>query len=85
MRSRYFVRAKSALRGMLKTEKDPKKRDDIYSILKDIDRGIFSYEEAIEAAKMIGVRNPAFDGDYIGCPEDDFDDDEDDDKKKKRR
>jgi hypothetical protein len=42
------------------------------------------YEELIEEAKMIGVRNPAFDGDMVGWLDDDFDDDEDETDKKKK-
>lgn len=31
-----------------------------------------TYEEAIEEAKAIGIRNPGFDGDEVGWPDDDF-------------
>jgi hypothetical protein len=33
---------------------------------------------------LLGVRNPAFDGDYVGYPDDDFDEDNEDDEKDKR-
>jgi hypothetical protein len=38
-------------------------------------------EEAVTEAKMLGLRNPAFDGDYVGYPNDDFDNDDDNEKK----
>jgi hypothetical protein len=42
-----------------------------------------TYEDIIFEAKMIGVRNPAFEGDMIGWLDDDFDKDEPEPPKKK--
>lgn len=72
----FFVRAKAMLRRMRQLETDHKKRDDLDDILDQIDRGIYTYEKWIEEAKMIGVRNPAFDGDYVGWLDDDVEDDD---------
>jgi hypothetical protein len=35
-------------------------------LIEAIEDSLVSVEEAIEAAKMIGVRNPAFEGDEVG-------------------
>lgn len=71
------------LRKLRKAEKDPTKREFIKTLIDNQESGIDLTNRQIYAAKMIGVRNPAYDGDYIGYPEDDFenaektDDDED--------
>ncbi len=80
-RNLYMVRAKQILRRMSQLEKDPQKKQDLNDALDQIDRGIYSYEQWIQDAKMIGVRNPSFDGDMVGWLDDDFDDDDDEDKK----
>ncbi|HEX2907760.1 MAG TPA: hypothetical protein VHO69_12905 [Phototrophicaceae bacterium] len=72
MRNADLERAKSALRRLLQHEKDAQKRYDIENIIESINRGIYTYEQAIRAAKMIGLRNPSFDGDEVGYPDDDF-------------
>jgi hypothetical protein len=77
MNNRYGVRVKQGLKVLLRKEKDPKVRSFIQGLLDDLENCVFSYEQQIQAAKMIGVRNPFFDGDEIGYPEDDFDDDHD--------
>lgn len=46
--------------------------------LENIDLGTYVYEQRIEESKMIGVRNPAFDGDMVGWLDDDFDYDDKD-------
>lgn len=81
----FFVRAKAMLRRMRQHESDRKKRDDIDDILDQIDRGIYTYEKWIDEAKMIGVRNPSFDGDYIGWLDDDVEDDDDKPQKPKKQ
>jgi len=80
----FFARAKAMLRRMRQLETDRKKREDIDDILDQIDRGIYSYEKWIDEAKMIGVRNPSFDGDYIGWLDDDVEDDDNPQKPKKQ-
>jgi uncharacterized membrane protein len=52
----------------------------IDNLIFHLDEGVTLAEEAVTEAKMLGLRNPAFDGDYVGYPNDDFDD-EDDQKK----
>jgi hypothetical protein len=79
-RNSYLSYAKRILRRMLQHEKDVQKRQDIQDSLWAIDRGIFTYEQWITDAKMIGLRNPAFDGDFIGWLEDDTDDEDNVDK-----
>ncbi len=37
-----------------------------------LEAGIADYEEQLQIAKMIGDRNPEFDGDMVGRPDDDF-------------
>lgn len=85
MTNRYLESAKSALRRIRKHTRDSAVRDEITSVIGDIDRGSYTYEQTIRDAKMIGVRNPAFDGDYIGYLNDDFENenkpDDDDDSK----
>lgn len=69
-------RFKSVLGGLKKLhsmEKDRATRAYIDALIEDQKAGINSVSGEIQAAKMIGVRNPAFDGDYVGYPEDDFD------------
>ncbi len=67
------------------SEKDRHRRWLLQRTIEDVEDARISADEAIEEAKMIGVRNPAFDGDMVGWLDDDFDtdDDETDDKKKK--
>jgi hypothetical protein len=92
MRNKHMDLARWTLRRVRRELKDPHLREDIDDALGDLDRAEFVYGKWIDDAKMIGVRNPAFDGDYVGYPEDDFeqpglngkkaDDDEDDEEKK---
>lgn len=79
MRNKYLMWAKNTPHRMHKLEKDPQKRRDLDDVMRDIDKGVFLYEEWIQEAKMIGIRNPAFDGDMVGWLDDDFDDDEEKD------
>jgi hypothetical protein len=78
MTNRYLDSALNNLRLYLKKEREGYKRLRLLDILADLELGIISADEAIEEAKMIGVRNPAFEGDMVGWLDDDFDDDEDD-------
>jgi hypothetical protein len=77
MRNLYLARAKRILRKLIQYEKDPLKRSDLRDALSQMEQRVYSYEQWIKDAKMMGIRNPAFDGDEIGYPEDDFDDDDD--------
>jgi hypothetical protein len=72
MSSIYIQLVKTRLRRMIKLETDPVKEKDLVDMLKLLDRHLATEKQWREAAKMIGVRNPAFDGDYIGYPDDDF-------------
>jgi hypothetical protein len=73
MRNYWIDNARRSLRKLMDAESDSFKRKFIHDTLDDINRGAFTYEQWILDAKMIGIRNPAFEGDYIGYPEDDFD------------
>jgi hypothetical protein len=66
------------------SEKDQHRRWLLQRTIEDVEDAKISADEAIEEAKMIGVRNPAFDGDMVGWLDDDFDDEEDEDDKKKK-
>jgi hypothetical protein len=85
MTNRYLATALENLRIYLKLEREGYKRLRLLNILSDLELGIISADEAIEEAKMIGVRNPAYDGDMVGWLDDDFDDDnEDNDEDEKK-
>lgn len=79
-RNTYIIYAKKVLRRMRQLEEDDRKLKDIDSVLWGIDKGVHTYEDWIQDAKMIGVRNPSFDGDYVGWLDDDFDKDDKNDK-----
>jgi hypothetical protein len=78
MHTPHLTLALENLKTYLKLEREGYKRLRLLNILSDLELGMISAEEAIEEAKMIGVRNPAFDGDMVGWLDDDFEDDEDD-------
>jgi hypothetical protein len=69
----YHANVLRGLRKLLKEETDPARRTFIKTLIEDMEAGNALNERQIRAAKMIGVRNPFFDGDLIGYPEDDFD------------
>lgn len=84
MKNDYLRLSKSILRELKQTEKDKSRKAALDDAMFYIDRGAVLDDMRIQEAKMIGVRNPAFDGDMVGWLDDDFDDfDDDDDKKKK--
>ncbi len=85
MANRYLDIALENLKIYLKMEREGYKRLRLLNILSDLELGMISAEEAIEEAKMIGVRNPAFDGDMVGWLDDDFDDDDEDERKNKKK
>jgi hypothetical protein len=59
--------------------------DMVDNTLEFLEHAQYSYSRQIEEAKMIGLRNPSFDGDMIGWLDDDFDwDDMPDNRKKKK-
>lgn len=72
--------AVSELEKLIWEEKDLKKKARMQMILGHMSMGIVTYEEEVELAKMIGVRNPDFDGDMMGRPDDDFDEGEEDEE-----
>ncbi len=71
-RLQAVLRGLRNLRGM---EHERAKRAYIDSLIDDQRAGMAFVEQQIEETKMIGVRNPAFDGDRVGYPDDDFDQD----------
>jgi hypothetical protein len=73
MRNHYFDFARRMLHEIRGAAKDPQMRSDIDKTVWAIKKGEELDNERIQEAKMIGIRNPAFDGDFVGYPEDDFD------------
>jgi hypothetical protein len=78
MSNRFLKHVLSGLRDMQRMERSRAKREFIDVLIEDQKAGMDMIDSQLFAAKMIGVRNPAFDGDMVGYPEDDFDEDEDD-------
>lgn len=79
-------RLESALRlarKLRKEIKDPKLRDWIDELIDDIQAGIYIHEKRLEDLEMWSIRNPAFPGDMMGRPDDDFFDDDDEDEEDK--
>ncbi len=73
MTNLYHTNVLRGLRKLYKTEVDQARRAFLKTLIEDMEAGNILTEKQIYAAKMIGIRNPAFDGDLIGYPEDDFD------------
>jgi hypothetical protein len=76
MSKRIIQRIKGTIRRVHRQIHDPELRYDLEGAIEDLDILAHVQEKEIRDAKMIGVRNPAFDGDYIGYPEDDFENEE---------
>ncbi|MBZ0281784.1 MAG: hypothetical protein K8L97_13680 [Anaerolineae bacterium] len=70
----YLDTTLQGLRNFLRMERDSSKRAYLETLIDKLRKGIRHAEEKERDAKMIGVRNPSFDGDMVGYPEDDFDD-----------
>lgn len=77
-RNTFQEYAKRVFNRVKREIKDPEVRKDMESGLNALNRADYLYEKWIEDAKMIGVRNPSFDGDFVGWLDDDFDKDDDD-------
>ncbi len=73
------------LRRLLDFETHRYKRWLIARIMRNVEDGTLTFEEALIEAKMIGLRNPAFDGDMVGWLDDDFDDSEAEDEDDKKQ
>jgi hypothetical protein len=73
-------RALDDLQRLQGLERDRYKRWLIARIMRNVEDGALTFEDALEEAKMIGVRNPAFDGDMVGWLDDDFDDSDEDEE-----
>lgn len=78
MTNRYLESAKTTARKIRRSLVNKEDKRLIDDLIDDIDKGIFIDEQRIQEAKMIGLRNPSFDGDMIGWLDDDFDDDDPD-------
>lgn len=61
----------------LKRLRDTTDDEEVYwyyeGLLSELDEGLILLEDAIIEAKNAGVRHPAFEGDFIGYPDDDED------------
>jgi len=77
--------AKRVFRRIKREIKDPELRRDMENGLEALDKADYVYEKWIDEAKMIGVRNPSFDGDYIGWLDDDVEDDDDKPQKPRKQ
>jgi hypothetical protein len=87
MSNQFLKHVLSGLRDLFQMEHSRARKEFIKSLIEDQKSGMDMVDSQIFAAKMIGVRNPAFDGDMIGYPDDDFrddDDDEDDNNERKK-
>lgn len=82
MADRYMERAKAVMRRLIRHESDPVKKEDMKDVVDDLNMSIWVTEQRILDAKMIGVRNPSFDGDEVGYPDDDFDNEDKDNFRK---
>lgn len=69
-----FEAAKSQANTLLRYTKDDFIRKLARGIIEDINAGIFIDEKRMEDLRQWSIRNPGFDGDEIGRPDDDFDD-----------
>jgi hypothetical protein len=87
MTSRHpdLERVLRSLYYLARREEDPEKRALLWQLIERQKYGISNADDLIAEAKMIGVRNPAFEGDMIGWLDDDFDWDELDEERKKRK
>lgn len=89
MGKRYLTSARGLIRAVRAKLKDPALKEYLSEAIDDINTAEFLHEKEVQEAKMIGVRNPAFDGDMVGYPDDDIvdyyglDKLDDEDKKKK--
>jgi hypothetical protein len=73
-RSWNMDRLQQEIKDAIFKEKDPERRKKLWRfffLARDTET---DYEEIISEAEKIGVRNPAFDGDYVGWLDDDFED-----------
>lgn len=82
-RNLHMEHAKRVFRRVKAKLKDKDLKDDIEDGLRSLDTADYLYEKWIDEAKMIGVRNPAFDGDMVGWLDDDFDEDDEDRNRRK--
>jgi hypothetical protein len=73
------------LRDLRRIEREKAKRAYLDALINDQQDALEHYGDEIREAKMIGVRNPSFDGDYIGYPDDDFSDDDEDENEKRKK
>lgn len=67
----YHADVLKGLRHLLKIERDKFKKMFITQIINDMEKGNASAQQQLWAAKMLGLRNPEFDDDYIGRWDDD--------------
>jgi hypothetical protein len=73
-RSWNMERLQQEVKDAIFKEKDPERRKKLWRfffLARDTEA---DYEEIIAEAEKIGVRNPAFEGDYVGWLDDDFED-----------
>lgn len=79
MSNRRLENALSKAQWLLLEVTDPDHRQMLTDLIADIEAGIEIQEQRIDDMRLWSIRNPGFDGDMVGRPDDDFFDDDDDD------
>ncbi len=82
-RNLHMEYAKRLFRRVKAEILDKKLKQDMQDGLDSLNSADYLYEKWIDEAKMIGVRNPSFDGDMVGWLDDDFEEDDEDHKGRK--
>jgi hypothetical protein len=73
-RSWSMDRLQQEIKDAIFKEKDPERRKKLWRFFFLARDSEADYEQIISEAEKIGVRNPAFEGDYVGWLDDDFED-----------
>lgn len=75
------MKGKSYIKGVIRDirkvrdeQLDGRTRNRMNWWIGNLETGIDAYEDEVEEGKQLGLRNPDFDGDWIGRPDDDLKD-----------
>ncbi len=75
MNAKSYIKAViTDIRNLQKYQLDGRMRDRMNWWIGNLETGIEVYDDELLEAKQLGVRNPEFDGDWVGRPDDDFKD-----------
>jgi hypothetical protein len=84
--NKYYDAVSGGLRHLRASETNPERKEYISRLLDDMQSGHRLTEAQINELRMMAVRFPDFDGDYIGqWNDDDKDDDEDEQEGKSKK